>query len=99
MTKSEFDTQDIKTIDLFVSKAPDYFAMTQKIYDKVFGNGNIGMDEQLRNVQKSLDEITRLLNEADVKGTRQRVDLLLKLAWAVSGAALTYLVVELLKLI
>ena len=99
MTKSEFDTQDIKTIDLFVSKAPDYFAMTQKIYDRVFGNGAIGMDEQIRIVQASLSRIEEMLKESDPKGTKSRVDQISRLAWVVGGAAATYFVVELLKLL
>jgi hypothetical protein len=70
----EFDTDEVKAINKYIADAPSYFDKTEKIYHKVFGNGEPGMDEDIRNLGKDMKEALDLLRASKPMETKQKVD-------------------------
>jgi len=91
-TTGEFDTEEVKAINAFIANAPEYFKRTDKLYDKYFGNGEPGMDEQLRLMQTDLKRVIAILETSDPITTKRKVDDLFTMGRTVTNAVIVFLV-------
>ncbi len=91
-TVGEFDTEEVKAINAFIANAPQYFERTDQLHKKFFGNGEPGVDEQLRNAQADIKQILKILESSDPIHTKRRVDEIYALSKAVTNTVIGVLV-------
>lgn len=91
-TTGEFDTEEVKAINSFIAHAPTYFKQTEQLFHKWYGNGEPGMDEQLRNLQSDMKKVLALLETSDPLTTKRKVDDLFSMGRNVTNAVIIFLV-------
>lgn len=93
-TTDEFDTDEVRAINKYIANAPAYFERTDKIYDKIFGNGAIGMDEELRNISRDMKKVLDLLEASKPMETKQKVDDMFNMARGITLSVITFLLIS-----
>lgn len=93
-TTDEFDTDEVKAINKYIADAPSYFEKTNKIYNKVFGNGVPGMDEDIRILSKDMKEVLELLKASKPMETREKVEDMFKMAKGITVSVITFLLIS-----